>query len=88
MNNIQKYRKEKGIKQAEFADILNLTRPGLSYIENGNVKFIDTNKLEEMSDILNVSPIKLLGIDNLKYLPKTVEDIDYMIELLESLKVS
>ena len=86
MNNIQKYRNEKGIKQVDFAKMLNMTRPGLSFIEHGNARFIREDKLEDMSKILNVSIIKLLGLENLKHIPTTIEDIDYMIEMLKELK--
>ena len=86
MNNIQRIRKEKGIKQLDFAKMLGMTRPGLSYVENGNAKFIAEDKLQKMCEILDVSKIKLLGLGNIKYIPETEEDIDYMISLLEELK--
>ena len=87
MNNIQKFRKEQGISQLEFAAMLEMTRPGLSYVEHSNARFIKEEKLKKMSDILNISIVKLLGMDNLKYLPTTIEDIDFMIEMLEQLKM-
>lgn len=86
MNNIQKYRGLKGITQKELADTLGMTRPGLSYLEHSNAKNVNQKKLEEMSAILGVSIVKLLGEDNLKNIPTTIEDADYMIELLENIK--
>ena len=86
MNNIQKYRGLKGITQVELADALNMTRPGLSYLEHSNAKNVNQKKLEKMSEILGVSIVKLLGEDNFKNVPSTVEDIDYTIELLENIK--
>lgn len=86
MNNIQKYRGLKGISQVDFAKQLDMTRPGLSFVENGNVKIIDYEKLTKMSKILGVSPIVLLGEENIKYLPKTKEDVDFMIDILLKIK--
>ena len=86
MNNIAKYRGLKNIQQKDFADALFMTRPGLSFIENGNVRNISKKRLMQMSKILEVSPVKLLGEENFKYIPETLEDINYMIELLEEKK--
>ena len=86
MNNIQKYRGLKNISQKDLAIQLDLTRPGLSYIENGKAKFISKKTLTKLSEILEVSPVKLLGIENLKYIPRDKEDVDFMIEILENLK--
>jgi len=83
MNNIAKYRGQANISQKDFANQLNMTRPGLSFIENGKAKNINHTNLLKMSEILGVSPIKLLGIENLKYIPETKEDFDYLIELLK-----
>lgn len=84
MNNIQKYRGLKNISQREFAAQLKITRPGLSFIEHSNVKYISPDVLNKMSEILEVSPIMLLGVENFKIVPETKEDIDYMIEILEA----
>lgn len=86
MNNITKYRGLKNFSQKDFANALNMTRPGLSFIEHGNVKNINYETLKKMSVLLETSPIKLLGEDNFKYIPNTLEDIDFMIELLEQRK--
>ena len=86
MNNIQMYRGLKNITQKDFAEQLGMTRPGLSYVENGNTTKISVKKLNLMSEILGVSPVKLLGLENFKYIPQTKEDIDYTIELLNNLK--
>ena len=86
MNNIQKYRGLKGISQIDFAKQLDMTRPGLSFVENGNVKIISYENLKKMSEILEVSPIMLLGDENFKYLPETKEDVDFMINILLKIK--
>lgn len=86
MNNIKRYRGLAGISQKDFAEKLEMTRAGLIYIENGKIGTIRKNTLNKMCDILNATPTQLLGLDNLKYLPSTIEDIDYMISLLQKLK--
>lgn len=86
MNNIAKYRGLKNYSQKDFADLLKITRPGLSFIENGNVKNINHELLRKMSIYLDISPVRLLGEENFKYVPKTQEDIDYIINLLEEKK--
>ena len=86
MNNISKYRGLKEISQKDFAEMLGMTRPGLSFVENGNAKKICEARLIKMSEILEVSPIKLLGLENFKYLPQTKEDVDYIIEILQDFK--
>lgn len=83
MNNISKYRGLKEISQKEFAEMLGMTRPGLSYVENGNAKNVCEERLKKMSEILGVSEVKLLGFENFKYLPQTQDDIDYLIEILQ-----
>lgn len=83
MNNISKFRGLKEISQKDFAEMLDMTRPGLSYVENGNAKKICEKRLNKMSEILGVSVVKLLGLENFKYLPQSKEDIDYIIEILQ-----
>ena len=86
MNNIKKYRGLKNITQKDFAEMLGMTRPGLSFVESGNAKNINEKRLNKMSEILNVSAIKLLGMDVFKQIPNNKDDIEYLIEMLNNLK--
>ena len=86
MNNIKKYRGLKNITQKDFAEMLGMTRPGLSFVESGNAKNINGKRLNKMSEILNVSTIKLLGMDVFKQIPNNKDDIEYLIEMLNNLK--
>lgn len=86
MNNIQKYRGVKGISQTELATKVNLTRGGLWFIESGKAKNVRSDKIEKISEILEVSPVKLLGMENFKFEPKTEEDIDFVINMLQEQK--
>lgn len=86
MNNIQKYRGLKGISQTELASKVKLTRGGLWFIEAGKAKNVRSDAIEKISEVLEVSPVKLMGMENLKFEPKTKEDVDFMIEMLQELK--
>lgn len=86
MNNILKYRGLKNITQKDLALQLKMTRPGLSFVENGNAKNISPERLKKMSEILGVSIVKLLGEENFKHIPETEEDIDYMVDMLLQMK--
>ena len=87
MNNIQKYRKERGFSQTELAAKVNLTRGGLWFIEVGKAKNVRSDAIIKISEILEVSPVKLMGMENFKFEPKTIEDIDFIIEMLEQSKL-
>lgn len=86
MNNVKMYRGKYSMPQKKLADALGVTRAGLNLIENGKIWIINKKTVLKMCDIFNVSPSKLLGDENFKYLPETVEDIDYMISILNKLK--
>jgi len=51
--NIRKYRKAKGLKQAQLALALDCTYEFISKIENGQ-RYISLRKLFELADILEV----------------------------------
>ena len=51
--NIRKYRKAKGLKQAQLAIALDCTYEFISKIENGQ-RYISLRKLFELADILEV----------------------------------
>lgn len=51
--NIRKYRKAKGLKQAQLALALDCTYEFISKIENGQ-RYISLRKLFELADILKV----------------------------------
>lgn len=58
--NIRKIRKERGLSQEEFAEICGLHRNYLSSIERGE-RNITLDTLSQISNAINLSPIKLLS---------------------------
>lgn len=63
--NLRKYRKQKGLKAIEFAQMLNLKYPTYLSYENYN-KEPKFEVLVEMADLLNVSLDELLGRNCIK----------------------
>lgn len=85
MNNIKYYRGISGLSQEKLASMAGMSRTNLTYIEMGYMNTVSKG-VEKIAEILGVSIIKLLGEENMKYIPESVEDIDYMISLLENMK--
>lgn len=82
MNNAKKLRGAKSLTQTEFAQMLGISRQALISIENGNTKNLSRRKMQIICNYLETTPVKFLGEDNLRYLPETIEDIDFIINLL------
>jgi transcriptional regulator with XRE-family HTH domain len=59
---IKQVREEKNIKQAELADLINLSRPYLAQIESGQ-RNLTAARQEEIAKALGVSPIELIDFD-------------------------
>ena len=62
--NIKKYRIFRKLTQAEFAEIINISIPFLSDIENGK-KWISPVTLAKMADALNIDAYELLKPDTI-----------------------
>lgn len=61
-SNIRRVRELKGLSRIQLADKLNLSERGYGKIENGEVS-ITLEKLQIISDSLEVDPLKLLQFD-------------------------
>ncbi len=61
--NIRKIRELKNISQDYLASNLNLTTRAYSKIESGETQ-LTINRLNEISEILGVDPIEVLGFDD------------------------
>ena len=82
MISIKKYRGAKGYSQQEFSQAIGVTRQYLSMIEqDGTVAPV--NIVEKIAETLEVSPIVLYGLDNFKIKPNTVEEKQFVIDLLK-----
>ena len=87
MSNFKKYRGLAGLTQGEAAEKLGMTRVGLASIEGGyNHFYVRKVTLDKMCELYGTTPIKLYGQDNFKVKPETLEEIDYMIEVLNKMK--
>ena len=60
MDNLRKYRKQKGLSQADFAKMLGIAQNSYSRYENGS-RQPDVDMLNKMADILGVSVDMILG---------------------------
>lgn len=60
--NIKKYRKSKNFSQNTLAELVDLSREHLAYIETGK-EYISLRKLFLIADILEVSLSKLIDFD-------------------------
>lgn len=59
---IKEVREQKGIKQAELADRIDLSRPYLAQIESGQ-RNLTAARQEKIAKALDVSPIELIDFD-------------------------
>lgn len=62
-NNIRFYRKRMGISQEQLAELINITAPSLSSLENG-VTFPAYTTFLELIDKLNIRPYQLFISDD------------------------
>lgn len=70
--NVKYFRKQKGLSQEKFAELLNVSTNHISVIETGS-KFVTYKLLERIIDILEVTPASLfytLGAENFDSMAK------------------
>lgn len=84
MNNIKKYRGLRQLQQKELADLIGVARTRMSYYEGNSCRNVPPRVLKALEKHLNVSKIKILGISNLRYLPETEEDLEYLLETIKT----
>lgn len=82
MNNVKYYRGMIGMTQQELADKLGIVRTNVSMIENGQIGNVSFDTVEKLCELFGVTPIRLFGLEALKYAPQNDNDIDYLIGLL------
>ena len=84
-NNITRIRKEFGITLEELGSKIGVTRQAISLSETGHVSAKTAAKIAMG---LNVSAVELIGLDNIKILPKNESERQYLIGLLNGLVFS
>lgn len=78
--NVQKYRKENGLTQAELSKKLEISQKHLSIIETGT-QFASASLIAKICKTLNVSPAALFGQDiNQEYMDNLYNRIEELIK--------
>lgn len=83
-NNIRHLRIEHNVTQTELAEKLGVTKQALSLSENGHVTRKTAKKI---ADYFNVSILEVMGLDAFEYKPETEDERQYLIALLNQLKL-
>ena len=82
-NNIRHIRMTHGVSQTELGEALGITKQALSLSENGHV----SKKIaQRIADYFNVSVLEVMGLDAFECAPKTEEERQYLITLLNQLQ--
>lgn len=76
LENIEKWRKKRGLTQKQIAEAIGIEEPSVSRLISG-VNNINLRRLQEIADLFNISVIKLLS---------DPEDIERNSEITELLK--
>lgn len=80
---ISQIRKERGLSQIQFAEMLGLSTNALSIIETGN-GFLTAETLEKILKILNLTPDELFSFGGLKTDEEIYENILKNLALIKS----
>ena len=81
-NNLTKIRGKHQLTITDLASRLNVTKQAISLNEKGRCT---VSMAKAVGECLNESPVEILGLDNLRLLPQTEEEKEYMINLIRSL---
>jgi repressor LexA len=92
MNNtfgarMNRVREEKNLTLEEIAQKMGLTKATLSRYESGEIENIPLGRVEEIANILNVSPEWLIGWSDDRYVDEEDIDLRY-IKVMQSAKKS
>lgn len=86
MRNIKLLRGKKGLNQQELAKELGISRQAVIRFESEDVVNLTQPSIEKFCKFFNVTPCVLYGKDNIRYMPKTEEEFDYLIRILQKEK--
>lgn len=83
MVNLKRLRGIKGISQGDLAKELGISRAAIVNLEN-DPKIIPSNStIAKMCDFFEISKTELLGLNNIRFLPKTKSELKILIEQLQ-----
>lgn len=81
MKDLKKIRGIHGYSQKEMAEKLGVSRQLYSTFENGGIQ--NSCLVEKICNFFDLTPCELLGIKNLKFMPKDKKDFKCFIEKLQ-----
>ena len=87
MNNLKMLRGQLGLTQREAASKIGMGRQRYCEVEKSSKWGVSKQHLDKMCEVFNTNPVYLLGEDNLLFKPQNNEEIDYIISILEKMKV-
>ena len=82
MNNLTKYRVQKGLTQEQLGKEVGVTRAAICFCEKNSFSLPVARKCAE---VLEVNLFELLGTDVLKIIPTTEADKKALIKIIEEL---
>lgn len=82
MSNLTKIRGKHGLTQTELGKILGLTKAGTSYIE---LNPLSAKNAIKIANVLHENVFDVLGEDVFKIKPRTEEDKQILIKIIERL---
>lgn len=68
---IKEARKAKGLTQADLASRLGIGRTAITKWEKGVIKNLKRDTIQQIADILGISPLTMIGVEE-KEKPKTI----------------
>lgn len=86
MKNIKMFRGKQGLTQNDLASAISVTRALVVKLEKDTCHSTSKSTTEDLCKVFGITPCKLYGLDNFRYLPETEEDCDYLISILMEIK--
>ena len=83
MVNLKRLRGLKGISQGELAKELGISRAAIINLENDQKIIPSNSTIQKMCDYFEVSRTELLGLNVIRFLPKTKEELKLLINQLQ-----
>lgn len=84
MNNLEKIRGSKGLTQDKLGKMAGVTRAAVCSIEKSKM---NGEQAVLYGKLLEVNPFELIGTDVLRLMPKTQEDKEVLMRVIDSIKV-
>ena len=86
MKNLKRLRGLSSLTQKEVGEATNIPRTRLVYFESDECHCLSEDVEKRLCDFFKVNLFELYGIDILRYIPETKEDLQYVIDILEEAK--